>query len=103
MPGTPESFWQRLAEVAAPILEIRERERRAIERWKVDGTPVTADWKLPAPATQCEVRARALAAARQEFTPQRFDRFLYQAVAPPMTVVSSMNESELTYVEEGCR
>lgn len=103
VPGAPESFWQRLEEVAAPILEIRERERRAIERWKVDGTPVTADWELPAPATQCQVRARGLAAARQEFTPQRFDRFLYQAVAPHMTVASSMNQSELEFVEAGCR
>lgn len=104
LPGSNDSeFWQRIEELAAPILEIRERERGAIERWKLDGTPPTADWELPAPALQCQVRARALAAARREFTPQLFDRFLYEAVAPRMTIVSSRNESELRYVEEGCR
>lgn len=54
----------------------------------------------------CRVAYTALNNARQVFGPDRFDRFLYEVVAPRVWVASATNApdpaAELRYVERGC-
>lgn len=55
----------------------------------------------------CRTAFDALQNARQVFGRERFDRFLYEVVAPRVWVASATNApdpaAELRYVEEGCR
>ena len=59
------------------------------------------------PDFRCRSAFDALSAARQEFGQERFDRFLYQGVAPLTQVASATTESdpaaELRRVATGCR
>jgi len=53
----------------------------------------------------CRSRADALAAARREFGEKKFDRFLYDVIAPPMFIFgdSMPGAAVLRQVEDGCR
>ena len=52
---------------------------------------------------QCSQRAAALEAARREYGRDRFDRFLYEVVAPMMSISGTTTAVELRRIEDGCR
>lgn len=53
----------------------------------------------------CAVRAQTLERARQRFGRTEFDRFLYERIAPDVTVFSDdpMKAADLRRIAEGCR
>ena len=55
----------------------------------------------------CQLRADALQTVRQKLGAEKFDRFLYQAIAPRISISSDLpfanEEWRLRYVEGGCR
>lgn len=100
-----DSIWMRLAQAISPYLEIEEKSDRMRSRLAATPTDEHAQILATAPdsLTVCRVKAEALAAARREFGHETFDRVLYGAIAPSMTVSSRMNQAQLESIERGCR
>ena len=103
--GFPPDFWERLhalcAVHAADLRAVDELEA-ALRRQRHETSPATLG------ATQevaCGSRADALAAVREEFGPQRFDRFLYDVIAVRMfhTAARLLDPALLHRAERGCR
>lgn len=104
-PQVREDFWQRLEIAIAPLLEVKRRKDRLIA--ELNRTPreehAALRTGLPDSVASCGIRAEALASARREFTAGGFDRVLYEAVAPNMTVSARSTQADLEYIEGGCR
>jgi hypothetical protein len=102
--GLPPTFWTDLESVAGHFVgSLRAQMRLASEHPKNAAANAGAMALLQ--SNDCAKRAQALAAARARFGQERFDRFLYEAVAPELTVVddaSALDEERLLRVEEGC-
>lgn len=104
-PQVRGDFWLRLETAIAPLLEIKRIQNRLtaeLNRTPPDdhGAILAA---MPDSVAGCGISAEALAAARREFTAEGFDRVLYEAVAPSMTVSAKSTQADLEYIEEGCR
>jgi hypothetical protein len=106
--GLPEDFWQRLEAISAihvadlwamDDLSTAVREARGAARKRAEDALALKHDDI------CRSRADALAAARQEFGRERFDRFLYESIAVNMFHVSDrLPQPELLRkIEGGCR
>lgn len=102
--GLPANFWAGLETAAAPLIRsLRDQSQLAeeVQNGKVAGIDSFKELQRD----DCANRARGLAAARRLFGPERFDRFLYEAVAPTMTIVgdaSAGDAQRLQWIADGC-
>lgn len=110
--GLPADFWERLDDVARSYfaaqsdlrrlnLEVRSATNEFIRDHIYSELRRIND-------SLCPTRAAAIAAARKEFGPLVFDRFLYQTIGPDAMVSVTLSSSgsgadSLLWVEEGCR
>lgn len=87
-----ESFWSDLDRITTQYFALRHEIGQFSNR-----KPRADDW--------CVVRVRVLERARKKFGREAFDRFLYTAVAPNVTVFSDdpMTAEQLLRLTEGCR
>lgn len=106
--GLPDDFWQRLRVAATVYIADEDAFRTLLADLK--GQSGTARERIQQAidlkqADICRSRAAALAAARAEFGAERFDRFLYELIAPGMFHIadSLQKPSGLRRIEEGCR
>jgi hypothetical protein len=100
--GEPE-FWSRLETAALPFTDAIERSRESGRIERESGIP-------PAPeeaSDSCRSRLVALEAAREAFGRERFDEFLYTAVAPGGIRFAdgdgAPTPSRLLWIARGCR
>ncbi|HEX6642852.1 MAG TPA: hypothetical protein VF215_17170 [Thermoanaerobaculia bacterium] len=86
------SFWTDLDRITTDYFALRHEIGQLSNR-----KPRADDW--------CVVRVRVLERARKKFGREAFDRFLYTAVAPNVTVFSDdpMTAEQLLRLTEGCR
>jgi hypothetical protein len=107
--GLPDNMWEVLSVVAADYLKTLEQEQNlaaALPESSQEDRGRLLARIAEAQAPQCALRAKALAAARQAFGASAFDRFLYEAVAPHVIILSDdapATPEQLRYVEGGCQ
>jgi hypothetical protein len=106
--GLPPDFWERLeAMIAIHVADFRAERDLLSSRSKVSGPARERVVKAleQKRADVCRSRADALAAARSAFGRERFDRFLYDAVAINMFYLSDRlpTAEQLRRWEGGCR
>lgn len=106
--GLPADFWERLeATIAFHLADVRAERDLLASRSKTSGSArERAEKSLELKrADVCRSRADALAAARNAFGRERFDRFLYEAVAINMFYSSDRlpTTTDLRRWEGGCR
>lgn len=84
----PERFWTDVRSIAANYIQLQQQNARPTEDQS---------------RQLCALRAQALAELRQKY--ERFDEFLYVAVAPRGTYSSAdvQSASWLTWLEGGCK
>jgi hypothetical protein len=106
--GISPDIWAALERVASPYLNSLEEERSLAAG--LAGASAAAKRRILAAIKvvqepQCELRFQALSAARQAIGREIFDRFLYQVVAPQMTVHSDdePDPARLRYIDGGCK
>lgn len=100
--GLPDDFWNRVGALAAPYLADEQRERElSTARMSLEGRRAEL---ASVQRRKCADRARAIAAARATFGPDRFDRFLYEVVARDMFSISDTlpSPSGLAAAARGC-
>ena len=106
--GLPPDFWERLEVVAASHIAdarlVREIGATVPKLHGAERERVMEDLAIRQ-RDSCRSRADALAAARSEFGAERFDRFLYDAVAVNMFHATDQLPSpeNLLWRERGCR
>jgi hypothetical protein len=106
--GLPPDFWQRLeAMIAFHVADVRAERDLLNSRSKLSGPArerVVKALELKR-ADVCRSRADALAAARNAFGRERFDRFLYEGVAANMFQITDRvpTVEQLRRWEGGCR
>jgi len=107
---TEELFWQTLEQASVDFMKAQE-ERLAME-YKAQSLPLAERRALSIKAEalgprECGLRAEALRAVRQKLGAEKFDRFLYEKVAPNVGIGSDFpfgnEEWRLRYIEGGCR
>ena len=90
-----EDFWGRLATVTRPFFDGHRRfadlARRA-EETPEGARGILREEQQRIHQSQCRQRLDALNAARTTFGRERFDRFLYEVVAPGEKILTSLNE-----------
>jgi len=94
--GLPADFWNRLESVSTVYLA---------DAWALRN-PLPAEEALTLKQTDaCRSRSDSLAAARNEFGRERFDRFLYEVIAVNMFSASDRipARDSLLMIERGCR
>jgi hypothetical protein len=103
-------FWQTLQEATAEYWTMTD-ERIAMER-RARTLPLAERRALNIKAealsvSGCRLRAEALQRVRQKLGAEKFDRFLYEKVAPNVGISSDFpfgnEEWRLRYIEGGCR
>lgn len=103
-------FWQTLQEATAEYWTTTD-ERLAMER-RARTLPLAERRALSIRAeahgiSGCRLRAEALQRVRQKLGAEKFDRFLYEKVAPKVGISSDFplgnEEWRLRYIEGGCR
>jgi hypothetical protein len=105
-----ELFWQTLQEATAEYVKAQE-ERVAMELKALTLPPAerrALSIKAEARNTaECGLRMDALQKVRQKLGTEKFDRFLYEKVAPNVGISSDFpfgnEEWRLRYIEGGCR
>lgn len=105
----PDEFWQQLGEITKQYLAVQLATYRAYERAQTVTPPKRRQIEAQAErldVEQCRLRIEALNAARERFGPA-FDRFLYTAVAPNISIGSSEpgpgEAGRLARIAGGCR
>lgn len=106
--GLPADFWDKLEAVSVAYLSDR-RQTRDLHKRLVSDPAVKNRIRIQTASLEnlkCRDRAMAIAAARQEFG-EKFDRFLYEGIAPNMTIavgrlgrISQTREHE---IDGGCK
>ena len=104
----PLDFWERLEAITAfHVADVRAESDLLASRSKASGAARERIEKALAlkRTDLCRSRAGALAAARSAFGRERFDRFLYEAIAIHMFHSSDRlpTTAELRQWEDGCR
>lgn len=103
--GLPTTFWDEMAEVAAPFIQDLRLQRAALLRSHAN--PAEKDQVAReiagGAATLCRDRVKALRAARARYGPA-LDRFMYQYVAPGITITTDQpwDAEMLRRQEAGC-
>jgi hypothetical protein len=105
-------FWKILQDATVEYKKV-QRERIALEYSALSALPLAerraATIKAEALGVpNCRLRVEALEAVREKLGRQRFDRFLYEKVAPNIGLSSSLpfvsnEEWRLKFVEGGCQ
>lgn len=97
--GLPKDFWERLRNLSAIYIADANRAHEFPRRDEFD-REFNRNYAL-----LCRSRVDALAKARQEFGAERFDRFLYGAIARNMfnTSFGPEDAGALRQMEAGCR
>ncbi len=105
--GLPQDFWEQLESISSTFTaesqSVRDLLAAVQQRHNDQVDPQAA---LAAGHTAvCRSRAAALAAARETFGRERFDRFLYEVVAANMFMTSDrlVSAEVLRSGEDGCR
>jgi len=106
--GLPRNFWERLEPIIAfHLADVRAEHDLLASRSKVIGPArERVEKALEQKRTDvCRSRADALAATRNAFGRERFDRFLYEGVASHMFHLSDRlpTAEQLRQWERGCR
>jgi hypothetical protein len=111
-----DDYWIRLQKRLQPLIETN-RQRRDLQMKLETATGAEKEflreaWSRANDAL-CPLRAKGLAAAREIFGRENFDRFLYEVVAPDVVIISSYQsispsspsgEASLAiWDEEGCQ
>ncbi len=102
-----EAFWTRLEAIAKPYIEAGEASRESVQAVRAESDErkriaiiETLD------KHECYARARSLADAREEFGDDAFLRFLYEAVAPDVSLYGDYdtmtNSLRLKQIAGGC-
>ena len=103
----PPDFWPRLRNVAHIYIAKWARADEIAQQLGRESKNTNDQMELALiQADFCSIRADALDAARQEFGAERFDRFLYQAIAPHRFHVeyeTLSTKEKLLWVARGCR
>jgi hypothetical protein len=105
-----ELFWQTLQEATAEYFTAQEErlamERKALTLPPVERRALSIEAEARGPA-ECGLRKHALERVRQKLGAEKFDRFLYEKVAPNVGIASDFpfgnEEWRLRYIEGGCR
>ncbi|HEX7155314.1 MAG TPA: hypothetical protein VF618_27860 [Thermoanaerobaculia bacterium] len=104
--GLPADFWLRLESISAPYLADIRAVRILITTARADQSDNVRHETAVATrhADLCRSRAAALKAARNEFGPERLDRFMYEVIAVNMFISSDLLSSAelLRHIEGGC-
>lgn len=106
--GLPPDFWERLQSVSAIFIADSWAERdigQGLHKLSGRARKRVEEALTLRQTDVCRSRADALAAARNEFGRERFDRFLYEVVAVHMfSVADRLPDPELfRQAAEGCR
>lgn len=108
--GFDQKFLERLQPITQPLLDALSENRRLQRKLETMTEDDPASRKLGEEARRvnkliCPAHATAIAAARQEFGRETFDRFLYEAIAPEavLTVIPTKDPEALLWYEQGCR
>ena len=103
----PHDFWEQLESISAEFAAEAQSVRDLLaSRPRHAGDEVAREAALATKhAAVCRSRAAALAAARNAFGPERFDRFLYEVIATKMFMASDtlVATEVLRRNEDGCR
>lgn len=103
--GFGDDLWPVLEVLAKDVLRVKRDAREKSERFEKTGErPPEATYEEQ--SAHCAQRARALQAVRTYYGAERFDRFLYEAVAPGMSIAMPENPEwpgQLRFVEGGCQ
>jgi hypothetical protein len=106
--GLPPDFWSKLEAVSYPYLS-DSRQLRDLHKGRVMDAAVQNRIRIESVALEnlkCRDRAEAIAASRQAFG-EKFDRFLYESVAPSMFIAvgsqGPIAAARLREIERGCR
>lgn len=106
--GLPAHFWSRLEIVTAPYIAdaraVHGLGRSLANLDRTERKRVRDELEI-LQRDACGSRADALAAARREFGAERFDRFLYGAIASNMFHAADQvpRAAQLRWIENGCR
>jgi hypothetical protein len=103
-----DDFWERLEPLVQPFLDSWMEQKRVQQRL---ATAIGSELEWLKHENQrlenlgCSSRAQALAAARNEFGRETFDRFLYEGVAPDAIVIMTPGDASesLRWLEGGCQ
>ena len=105
-------FWQTVEEASAEYWKTTN-ERLAIQRAALSQPLTLAERRALSIKAEslnvpgCRLRAHALQTVRQKLGAEKFDRFLYEAIAPKISISSNLpfgnEEWRLLYIEGGCR
>lgn len=102
-------FWQRLEQTARPYLDSIEAQRSLAKEYQTAHPGRRAEIDRQSEdfgKADCRLRAQNLEAARAIFGREAFDRFLYEAVAPDMMMISVSSEvsaDHLRHLAGGCQ
>ena len=98
-------FWDRLYAAGKPFFERWNEQHRLARALTTSADPEAIHSQLAlVKSTLCQLRAQAYAAAQLEFGKERFDRFLYEAVAVDSFGSSATADRALhLFVQKGCR
>ncbi len=101
---TEDDFWNKLQRLSAPYLALKSRPSNGNIQWFK--TPDGKNASSPIDVDRCVARHNLLQAARTTFGAEKFQRFLYAAVAPEVQRGDSTQEpdpgQELLFVARGC-
>jgi hypothetical protein len=101
---TEDVFWKKLEQISAPYRALLSKPRNVtVQRVK---TPDGSATSFPIDIDRCVARNNLLQSARTTFGAQKFQRFLYTAVAPEIVrVVETQQEDpaqEILFIARGC-
>jgi hypothetical protein len=106
--GLPADFWNKLEAISVAYLSDR-RQTRDLHKRAVSDSALKNRIRIQTASLEtlkCRDRAAAIAPAHQNFG-EKFDRFLYEGIAPTMTItvgrsgrISPTREHE---IEDGCQ
>jgi hypothetical protein len=106
--GLGDDLLETLEKVAPGYLAHKRQEKERFERYST-GSPAEKkkleQEEKEAGLAMCAVRKQGLEAARSFFGPEKLDRFLYEVIAPGMSMryPDRAWKEQLLYIEGGCR
>lgn len=106
--GLPPDFWDRMEAISVAYLsdgsQLRDLHKQPVSDAGVKSRIASQSHALE--NLKCRDRAGAIAAARHTFG-ETFDRFLYEGIAPNMSIgighLGSISEARQHEIEAGCR